>query len=243
MDSQLQSTSSPRNSAIIGLGEILLVLLPAPLLIKTMEAWVGQDPVRSMTVIWVANILMLMMVWAIMKLRNRPWSELGLTFGPVSFKEVMRGLGLSLLVFVVGTSAFLIGSVVFANIEGVPESADYSRYDFLKDNPWSLALSLVGVWIVSSFGEEVIYRAFLIRNISEMAKTSKYGVTLAVAISSIIFGLAHYEWGTLGIIQTGCMGLAMGVCYIKLRKRLWILILAHAYMDTILLVQLYMASN
>ena len=35
----------------------------------------------------------------------------------------------------------------------------------------------------------------------------------------------------------------LGICYIKLKKRLWILILAHAYMDTLLMVQLYLASN
>ena len=43
--------------------------------------------------------------------------------------------------------------------------------------------------------------------------------------------------------QTGFMGLVLGICYIKLKKRLWILILAHAYMDTILMVQLYLANN
>ena len=32
-------------------------------------------------------------------------------------------------------------------------------------------------------------------------------------------------------------------CYIKLKKRLWILLLAHTYMDTILMVQMYFASN
>ena len=47
----------------------------------------------------------------------------------------------------------------------------------------------------------------------------------------------------MGIVQTGFMGLALGICYVKLNKRLWILILAHAYMDTILMGQLYLASN
>ena len=47
----------------------------------------------------------------------------------------------------------------------------------------------------------------------------------------------------MGVAQTTFMGLALGICYIKLKKRLWILILAHAYMDTILMVQMYLASN
>ena len=68
-------------------------------------------------------------------------------------------------------------------------------------------------------------------------------VVLAVILSSVIFGLIHFDWGPMGIVQTGFMGLVLGICYIRLKKRLWILILAHAYMDTILMVQMYMASN
>jgi membrane protease YdiL (CAAX protease family) len=130
-----------------------------------------------------------------------------------------------------------------ANIIGVPGSADLSIYDYLKDNLGMLFLSLVGVYIVSSFGEELVYRAFLINRIAQLGVGSKLATTIAVMLSSVIFGLVHYEWGAMGMIQTGFMGLAMGICYIKLKKRLWILILAHAYMDTILIVQMYLGSN
>lgn len=130
-----------------------------------------------------------------------------------------------------------------ANIIGVPGSADLSIYDYLRDNLGMLFLSLVGVYIVSSFGEELVYRAFLINRIAQLGVGSKHATIIAVMLSSVIFGLVHYEWGAMGMIQTGFMGLAMGICYIKLKKRLWILILAHAYMDTILIVQMYLGSN
>ena len=118
-----------------------------------------------------------------------------------------------------------------------------SGYEYFKDNIWMLILTLIGVYIASSFGEEVIYRAFLINRISEIGQNTKNATILAVVLSSIIFGLIHYDWGPMGIVQTGFMGLALGVCYIKLKKKLWTLVLAHAYMDTILMVQLYLASN
>ena len=41
--------------------------------------------------------------------------------------------------------------------------------------------------------------------------------------------------------QTGFMGLALGVCYLVLGRRLWPLILAEAYMDTLLLVKIALA--
>ena len=130
-----------------------------------------------------------------------------------------------------------------ANITGIPENADFSGYDFLRDNLGMFILTLIGVYIASSFGEEVIYRAFLINRISEIGNNTKRAGVVAVILSSVIFGLIHFDWGPMGIVQTGFMGLVLGICYIKLKKRLWILILAHAYMDTVLMVQMYMASN
>jgi hypothetical protein len=243
METQIENTHSNQHSWTFRLGEMLLVFLPAFLFIKIMSSWVGEDVIRSFGVIWVANLLMLAMIWTSLKLRGQSWKDFGLTLTRVSLTEGLRIFGLSLLVFVIAVGSFLMGSILMANITGIPESADLSRYDFLKDNLGGLFLSLAGVYIVSSFGEEVIYRAFLINRISEMANATKYSSVIAVILSSIFFGLIHYEWGPMGMVQTGFMGLALGICYIKLKKRLWILILAHAYMDTALLVQMYMASN
>ncbi|WP_237708856.1 CPBP family intramembrane glutamic endopeptidase [Gillisia marina] len=128
-----------------------------------------------------------------------------------------------------------------ANIIGIPESSDMGSYNYLKDNLGMLLLTLFGTYIVASFGEEVIYRAFLINRISELGLSSKTGKIIAVVISAVVFGLAHYTWGLMGIVQTGFMGLALGFCYLKLKKRIWVLILAHAYMDTILMLQLYLS--
>jgi len=114
-----------------------------------------------------------------------------------------------------------------------------SGYDYLKDNFGMLLLTLGGVYIVASFGEEVIYIAFLINRISELGLSGKTGKFLVVIISALIFGLAHYNWGLMGIVQTSFMGLALGICYLYLKKRIWVLILAHTYMDTILMLQLY----
>jgi membrane protease YdiL (CAAX protease family) len=140
-------------------------------------------------------------------------------------------------------AGFVLGSIIMGMIYGIPESTNLSGYAFLKDNLGMLFLTLAGVYIVSSFGEEVIYRGFLINRFMELGLNSKAGRMFAVILSAIIFGLAHFGWGPMGMVQTAFMGLALGLCYIYMNKRLWILILAHAYMDTILMVQMYLASN
>lgn len=223
--------------------KILAVLVPAFLLMISAKPWVGEDPALGMYVIWAANVLMLVMVWVMMKSSKNALILLGLNFGPISIKKVLKTFGLSLIVFVLAVIAFLIGPMLLPELVNVPAEADFSRYDFLRGSPLGLIISLLGVYLVSSFGEEVIYRAFLMHQISEMISSEKWNNFLTVSISAIVFGLIHYEWGTMGVIQSSCMGLVLGVCYLKLQKQLWILILAHAYMDTLLLVQLYLNLN
>jgi membrane protease YdiL (CAAX protease family) len=232
-----------QTNRLFKIGEILLVFIAAFVLIGLTKPLVGDDPILKQAAVWIANILMLIIVWIGLELRGESWKDFGLGFKSVTWSEGMKMFLLSLLVFVLAVAGFIIGSIVMANITGIPESANMSGYDYLKDNIGMLLLTLGGVYIVSSFGEEVVYRAFLINRISELGQGKKKATIIAVVLSSIIFGLVHYEWGPMGIVQTGFMGLAMGICYIKLKKRLWILILAHAYMDTILMVQVYLASN
>lgn len=225
------------------LAEILLVFIAAFALIQLLSPLIGDHPVYKQTVVWLANVLMLLIVWGGLRLRGQGWSHLGLSLSTFSWQKVIPFFLRSLVVFALAIIAFLLSSVIMANITGIPERADMSSYDYLRGNPGMLLLTLVGVYIVSSFGEEVVYRGFLITRISEFGLPLKMGLRIAVIISSIVFGLVHYDWGPMGIVQTTLMGLALGLCYLKFKRNLWVLILAHAYMDTILMVQMYLASN
>ena len=228
---------------IAKISEILLVLIPAFALIKILTPYAGDNQLLIMGIIWCANILMIGLVCLGIKLRGQKWSDFGLTFGRIRFKESFRIFLLSLLVSILGAAGYVLGTLVMANITGMPESADMSVYEYLHNNIFMLILSLIGVYIISSFGEEVVYRAFLINRISELGLDTKYGKIATVLISAVIFGLVHYTWGPTGMVSTGLMGLAMGICYLKFKKKLWILVLAHAYLDTFLLLQVYLTSR
>jgi membrane protease YdiL (CAAX protease family) len=231
-------------NALFKIGEIIVLFIIVIAFVGLIIPLVGDNLIQKQLLVWIANILMLCYVWIGIKLRGEKWSDFGLTMKTLSLREVVKTFMLSILVLAFALAGFIIGSIIMANITGIPEgSADMSGYDYFKDNIGMLLLTLGGVYIASSFGEEVIYRAFLINRISELGQKTKKATIIAVILSSIIFGLVHYDWGPMGIVQTGFMGLALGICYVKLKKRLWILILAHAYMDTVLMVQLYLASN
>ena len=232
-----------QNNKLVKIGEILFLFILGLTFIKLLLPLVGDNLVMKQAVLWTANILMLIYVWMGLKLRGESWKDFGLTLNSISWRSSLKVFLLSLLVFVLAMVGFIVGSIIMANITGIPEGANMAGYDYMKDNIGMLLLTLAGVYIVSSIGEEVIYRGFLINRISQIGANSNMARNIAVILSAIIFGLVHFAWGPMGIVQTGFMGLVLGICYIKLKKRLWILILAHAYMDTILMVQMYLASN
>jgi len=232
-----------QDSRIAKILELILVFFLAAVFIYFFMDRSNENQLLNMGILWLANVFMLLWVWAGLKLRGEDCSHLGLSFKLPTGKEALKNVGLSLVVFVLAMLGFVIGSIVMANITGIPEPSDMSAYDYLKDNIGLVLLSLVGIYIVSSFGEEVVYRGFLITRITELVGNTKWGRVFAVLIGAIVFGFAHYGWGPMGIVQTFFMGLALGICYLWLKKKLWILVLAHAYMDTILILQLFLSGS
>jgi len=229
------------SNKLVKFSEIIFIFLIASGIIIIFVSDQPQDLIYNQAVIWCANIVMLILVFTGVKLRGESLSQFGLSVKRFNLKFALKTFLQSIVVFVLALGGFILASIIMANITGIPETSDMSAYNYISGNFGMLLLSLVGVYIVSSFGEEIVYRAFLINRISDLGPKTKTTRILAVLISSIIFGLAHYSWGPMGIIQTTFMGLALGYSYIYLKRRIWVLIIAHAYMDTILMVQMYLA--
>jgi len=231
-----------RSNAVAKWAELVFIFAAIIAFIQLLKPLAGEDLIWNQAILWVGNMIMLSLVWLGLRLRGESLANFGLSFSFQSGRDFGRVLMLSVLVFVLALSGFVLGSIIMANITGIPESADMSGYNYLENNIGWFILSLIGVLIVSSIGEEIIYRGFLINRITQLFPGNRHAQTIAVIVSAIVFGLIHYGWGPMGMVQTGFMGLALGICYIKMKKRLIIMILAHAYMDTILMVQMYLGK-
>lgn len=228
------------NNKLAKIAEIAFVFTVALAVIAIGWDVVGDDTLARQAVAWVANVLMMLVVWMGLRIRGQTWEHFGLSFRFAGVRVLGRTVLLSLVVLVVAGTGAVVGSIVAANLLPIPEGANLGGYDYMQGNLPMLLLALAGVYVVSSFGEEVIYRGFLINRIAEMGDGSKTAIRIAVVISSVVFGLVHFGWGLFGIVQTTFMGLALAIAYLVVKRKLWVLILAHAYLDTVLLVQVYL---
>lgn len=221
------------------LAELAVVALVACVTISVGWALVGENPLARQAVVWCANVLMLLTIWLGLRWRDQTWQHLGLSRQFLRGRALRRTVLQSLLVLLFALAAFVAGGILMANAGPAPEAADMSSYGYLQGNLLMLLLALAAVYVVSSFGEEVVYRGFLMNRLTELTGGGRAGWTLAVVISGIVFGLVHFDWGLAGVVQTTLMGFALGVSYLTVRRNLWVLVLAHAYIDSVLLIQIF----
>ena len=102
-------------------------------------------------------------------------------------------------------------------------------------------LVLVG-WGAAAFGEEILFRGFLLNHLARVFGANTIGWISAVGLQAVLFGLCHFQQGTAGIVLTGLVGLSFGVFYLLAGRNLWCVILAHGIIETISLVQHYQGA-
>ncbi len=91
-------------------------------------------------------------------------------------------------------------------------------------------------WTLAAFGEEIVYRGYLQKRIRDLFGDTRIGIILAVGISSLLFGLAHTEQGTIGVILTFLDAIFFSLIKMHYDNNLWAAIIAHGASNTIGLV-------
>ena len=166
-------------------------------------------------------------------LRREGLGTLGLRRAPHVWRLAATVLGL-----VVGWGLLSLGLIrpITNHLTGTTE--DLSEYANLQGNLGMMAGLLLITWTVAAFGEELAYRGFIQTRITDVLGRNLVGVVVAVVLTSALFGLAHAEYGTVGVAVTFADALFLSVLRLRYRT-LWASILAHGFWNTIGIVGFY----
>jgi membrane protease YdiL (CAAX protease family) len=93
-----------------------------------------------------------------------------------------------------------------------------------------LTLFLVG-WFAAAFGEEVVFRGFILPRLAGLFGAVNAGWWLAILLQAFVFGLLHSTY--LGMAVAALFGILYGTVFWLSGRQLWPVILAHALPDTI----------
>lgn len=117
---------------------------------------------------------------------------------------------------------------------------DVSQYDLLRGNLPLFVAAAFGSMFTGGFIEEVVYRGLMVDRLTTILGGGRRGQLLGALACGIPFGLIHFEWGLGGIFVTAVMGTTLGLMFLATRRNLWPLVVAHASMDFVLMLQAYL---
>jgi membrane protease YdiL (CAAX protease family) len=186
---------------------------------------VGAVALDSDYVIFIAALVAIV---AVAIETRTPIRALGLSRPRSIARTVVTGivLGLAMLLF----SKLMLTEIV-ERITGIPR--DLSAFDFLRGDAGAFFRLLPLVWLSAAFGEEIVFRGFLIGRLEiAFGGASRVATAASVVLSTLLFAFAHAYQGPTGIVITGVLGFVFAVIYVACGRNLWINILAHGVYDT-----------
>ena len=115
----------------------------------------------------------------------------------------------------------------------------YTEYDFIRNKLSNLIVTLIAAWIIGGFYEEIVFRGFIQTTFRDWFGKSRHSFWLAGLLTSILFGLYHWQQGIFGIIPSFLGGLLWTYLLWRYKGDLWYPVISHAVFDTIALTMIY----
>lgn len=155
-------------------------------------------------------------------------SDFGLTRAQLSGGVLLRAIGAAVAIALV---AWYGARPLIEGLTGQPLETEVLRR--AVESPRGLALMLCVSWILAAFGEEWCFRGYPLTRLAAMGPAAPW---LGLVASAMVFGLSHSYQGPSGMWLSGTIGVALGALYLASGRNLWLVILAHGFVDTIAMV-------
>ena len=180
---------------------------------------------------------LLLLGWISLRLRGLRWRDVGLTryrtWKWTLIAGVIAGVVMELI-------ELYLSQPLLMHITGKPP--DLSDFASLRGNPKLLALGLALAWTLAAFGEEMVWRGYLMNRFADLGNRTRAAWLVSLVLVNAAFGMAHAYQGITGIIDEGFMGLLLGTLYLSCRCNLAVPIVAHGVSDSIDLLLLFLGK-
>jgi membrane protease YdiL (CAAX protease family) len=177
---------------------------------------------------------LLLLGWLSLWLRGIGWRAVGLK-RPARWRHTLL-LGIAVGVVYQFFSLYVLEPLIVL-LTG--KSIDLSQFAPAEGNVFLLSLFLVIVWTLAAFGEEFVYRGYLMNRVAELAGGSGMAWMVSLVVVSVLFGVAHLGQGISGVVANISAGSVYGALYLWSGHNLWVPIIAHGVYDTVALLLIF----
>jgi len=170
------------------------------------------------------------------RLREGSWRAIGLGRPKSWTLTILIAVGTAVAVLAMGqfVTPPLAAAMGLHNAKSAATSLGLAKGDV-----WSVLKALGITWTFAAFGEEIGYRRYLLGRAADIGNRTTFAYWIALFCASALFGLGHYYQGSAGIFSTACDGFVIGAAYLLSKRNLWVAVLAHGLIDTIVFVAIF----
>jgi membrane protease YdiL (CAAX protease family) len=168
-------------------------------------------------------------------LRKSGWREIGLG-RPASWRRtILTGVGIFL------PWSALDWWVVIPLVQRITgQSIDLSEFASVRGNLGALLFWVALSWTLAAFGEEMVWRGYLLNRLADLLGRSRAGWVLSLIVMGLLFGWGHNYQGSAGLLLNIYDGLVFGVLYLASGRNLWLAVIEHGLGNTLGFVLVYL---
>ncbi len=182
-------------------------------------------------------LLTIGLVWGLQKIRGETLSDLGLKIPESWRRVVLLGVALAVFIFVAATGL----TYFLAQFGMVPDSSDFN---VILTDPMIFFYGMTAVaWLAAAFGEEVVFRGFLMRILYQLFGSNTVAAGFAITLQAAVFGMLHLNQGVAGAIVVFMIAAIFGLAFYRFGRSLWPLIIAHGLFDNIVFTLMYLGVD
>jgi uncharacterized protein len=168
------------------------------------------------------------LAWLSLWLRGLRWTDVGLVRFQNWRKTVLLGVlcGVAMELLELFISQPLL-------MRWIGKAPDLELFRALHGNvTWTL-IALAGTWTLAAFGEEMVYRGYLMNRVVDLMRSNRTAWTISLIVVSCVFGASHIDQGITGQLENTLDGVFLGAIYLACRRSLSVSIVAHGVADTL----------
>ena len=167
--------------------------------------------------------------------KGKPFSALGF------YRENFNAKNLLVLapLTAFGLFVFYVAALVPAveMITGVP--INYTNTEELRGNLPTTLTWLVVIWVTAAFGEEIIFRGYLMRQFVKFFGDSKVSLIMNMLVFCSFFGYMHMQQGITGQIVATTVGALFFIIFYLRKYDLWFMVMIHRFFNTLGILSFY----
>ncbi len=173
--------------------------------------------------------------WISIRWRGLRWKDVGLTINQSLVK--LLAIGLAVGIAMEALELFATQPILTSLLHKAPDLHEFQR---LVGNTKLLILGIVLAWVLAGFGEEMVYRGYLLNRVADLFGRSTIGWTSSAILVTLLFGFAHFPQGPTGIIENVIDGAILIALYFATGRNLIAPIIAHGLQDTVDVLLIYL---